>query len=920
MAKKVKLSHKEIERNLKIFKENPVDKEEIGYQLLMAFGKSEHDIRRYKRGLGIIKTFEGLLIKKLLAYRSCETPMLRASLQDALNDEKVVRAAPKIVVVSDGETIMAYDTREKETYDNLLSRLYLDYGFFYPIMGVERLHTVLESEADIRAAEKLAKLHDELRAFNNFETNEDLHDLNIFIARLLFCFFAEDTGIFESQMFSNAIEQYTKLDGSDLSDYLNEVFNIMDVRTPRTDVPNVIDQFPYVNGGLFSKHIKIPNMGARARRIILECGQLDWAKINPDIFGSMIQAVVDPEQRANQGMHYTSVPNILKVINPLFMDDLHHSFNVINDYFEQLKHLRDLGMISAKQFYEDCKPLIAKCDALRLRISKIKFFDPACGSGNFLIITYKELRLLEMQIFKLRQQCSAQQEICFINGSDITVDQFHGIEILDFPHEVAMLSLWIAEHQMNNLMHQNFGVNSKALPLHTITGIVCGNACQLDWDEVCPHTAYDEVYVFGNPPYLGARLQSPEQKEDMQYAMSDEIAFNNLDYIAVWFYKGANYIHSSNAQCAFVTTNSICQGEQVALLWPYIFNLNCEISFAYTSFKWSNNAKYNAGVTCSIVGLENENKGTKRIYNKDRIEVVTTINPYLSGGDAIIVKERTRSLSFDQQMSFGSMPNDNGHLLLSPYERDTIIKDYPESEKLILPILGSKEFIRGEIRYCLWITEGLLPLAQSIPPIASRIDKCRKVRENSTRQSTQRLAQKPYQFGEVRYKNSPSIIIPSVSSERRTYIPMGLLSPGTVIANSAFAIYDAPTWLFGVLMSKIHMAWVKAVGGRLETRYRYSAQLCYNTFPFPKLSEAKRKRLTEAAEDILVTRAMYVDKTLADLYDPDTMPQDLREAHDRLDGLVDSCYSTQPLHDDEERLSILFRLYGKMTLEEQSKP
>lgn len=920
MAKKVKLSHKEIERNLKIFKENPVDKEDIGYQLLMAFGKSEHDIRRYKRGLGIIKTFEGLLIKKLLAYRSCETTMLRASLQDVLNDEKVVRAAPKIVVVSDGETIMAYDTREKETYDNLLSRLYLDYGFFYPIMGVERLHTVQESEADIRAAEKLAKLHDELRAFNNFETNEDLHDLNIFIARLLFCFFAEDTGIFESQMFSNAIEQYTKLDGSDLSDYLNEVFNIMDVRTPRTDVPNVIDQFPYVNGGLFSKHIQIPNMGARARRIILECGQLDWAKINPDIFGSMIQAVVDPEQRANQGMHYTSVPNILKVINPLFMDDLHHSFNVINDYFEQLKHLRDLGMVSTKQYYEDCKPLIAKCDALRLRISKMKFFDPACGSGNFLIITYKELRLLEMQIFKLRQQCSAQQEICFINGSDITVDQFHGIEILDFPHEVAMLSLWIAEHQMNNLMHQNFGVNSKALPLHTITGIVCGNACQLDWDEVCLHTANDEMYVFGNPPYLGSKLQSKEQKADIGHTFGKLKNSKILDYISIWFERASRFIEGNKGKYAFVSTNSICQGEQVGVLWPQILNRKQEISFAYTSFKWSNNAKYNAGVTVVIVGVQNSENNVKYLYCKDKVTSGDVINPYLTMGTSIIVKKSTKTPEGLPKACFGSMPYDNGNLLMNKRERDSFVTKYPDYERLIRRIYGSEEFINDIPRFCFWIDDEDVDFAMQCPDLHDRIEKTRQVRLHSKDEGGRKLASKPYQFREHPDLDKPTIIIPRVSSENRPYIPMGLLHAGTVISDSAFAIYDAPTWLFGVLMSKMHMAWVKAVGGRLETRYRYSAQLCYNTFPFPKLSEAKRKRLTEAAEDILVTRAMYVDKTLADLYDPDTMPQDLREAHDRLDGLVDSCYSTQPLHDDEERLSILFRLYGKMTLEEQSKP
>lgn len=911
MAKKQKLSYQDTEAMLKVFQEREVPATEVGYEILKAFGKSEADVRRYREGKGVLSRYDGLLIKGLFAYREAPATLLTEVLEEMKRDTRVVKAAPKIVAVSDGETLLAYDMREKESYENPLNKLYCDFAFFYPLSGVERFVQACESPADVKAAEKLAKLHDALRVYNDFSSKDDLHDLNIFIARLLFCFFAEDTGIFEPNLFTGSIVRYTQDDGSDLSEYLDAAFNVMDVRERREDTLKIISQFPYVNGGLFSKRIRIPQMGAKARRIIVECGELDWKNINPDIFGSMIQAVVDPSVRANQGMHYTSVPNILKVINPLFMDELREEYKKLQRMVEEKERLWEVGELTDDQFHNVAKPLYMECRTLLGRMQKMKFFDPACGSGNFLIITYKMLRLLEIDVVRLMRKISP--DLDFVDTSYIALSQFYGIELLDFPHEVAMLSLWLAEHQMNKKFHENFGVTANALPLHNITQIVCGNACLLDWETICPHTAEEEVFVFGNPPYLGARLQNEAQKEDMRLATRGDIPCTELDYIATWFYKGANYIKGSAAQVAFVSTNSICQGEQVAYLWPYIFKQGVEIGFAYRSFKWTNNAKGKAAVICVIVGLRRNSPKLKYIYIENGYEQVDNISPYLTAGKSLAVQSRSTPLSDIPPIGFGSMPNDGGALLLTEPEKRDVVSRHPESEILFRQFYGAAEFIKGEVRYCLWITDDLKELAHSIPDVWKRVERCQTTREESKRAATRKLAAFPYKFGEVRHKDLDLIIIPATSSERRDYIPMGYLEAGSVVSNSAFAIYGAELWLFGLLESRMHMIWVRAIGGKLKTDYRYSAEVCYNTFPFPKLSEEKRARLTEAAEEVLLVRADHPGQTLAELYDPDRMPQDLRAAHSRLDDEVDSCYRGYPFADDEARLECLLKLYEKMT-------
>ena len=913
MAKKNQLGYKEIEERLLLLNNESLPADEIGYQLLYAFGKSERDIQRYKEGKGVLKTFDGLLIKGLFCYRGTSAARLTSTLELLKRDVQVQKAAPKIIAVSDGSTLLAYDLREKDTYENRVERVYCDFAFFYPLMDVERVHYVEESPADVKAAEKLAKLHDELRAYNEFRSDSDLHDLNIFITRLLFCFFAEDTGIFENNLFTDSVQRFTKPDGSDLTQYLDESFNVMDLSLRPSHIPSIVKQFPYVNGGLFSRRIQIPRMGAKARKIIIECGELDWKDINPDIFGSMIQAVVNPEERANQGMHYTSVPNIMKVINPLFMDELRGEYNKLNELYEQKRQMKDVGALNSKQFYDECKVVKRKCEALLKRMSRMKFFDPACGSGNFLIITYKCLRFLEMDILGLERKCTPEGEILFVDNSVISLNQFYGIELLDFPHEVAMLSLWLAEHQMNTKLNENFGVNTKALPLKNITQIVCGNACRIDWNTVCPHTAEEEVFVFGNPPYLGTKWQENTQKEDVDIVIPDNPIRRSLDYISCWFVLGAKYIKGTKAKYAFVSTNSICQGEQVFALWPWVSKNGVEIEFCHTSFKWENNAKNNAGVTCVIIGVANRSAITEKYIFSNKKTKVSNINFYLLDAPNIFVEHRSKPISDLPQMVKGSQPTDGGNLLLNSIERENVLAQFPELSPYIKQYMGADDLINGKLRYCFWLKDCPQTIIDNSPEIKRRLDGVRKSRLESTKEATRRQASTPQLFTEDRQPETDYLILPVVSSERRNYVPIAYNNKNIIANTNAQMIPDASTFVFGVVTSRIHNNWMKAVCGRLELRYAYSASIVYNTFPFPKISAEKKEEIKQAAEDVLVTREFYPDKTLADLYDPDKMPQDLRDAHEKLDDIVESCYPGYPFASDEARLECLFKMYEKMT-------
>lgn len=879
------ISYKEIEEKLKVFKEKPVTAENVGYALLKAFGMTKTSVERVRSGKMNLAHYDGILVKKKLAYQAASTEQLTSMLEDMKADAKIAKTSPCIIAVSDGNVILAYDPREHESYENKLSKLWLDFQFFYPLAGVEKYKGVAENLADVKAAEKMAKLYDEIRCCNEITTDEDVHNLNIFMTRLLFCFFAEDTGIFETNIFTDSIKRFTQDDGSDLSTYLAACFNVMD-KDLRIGIPSAIAQFPYVNGGLFRKHIAIPQMGYKARRIILECGELSWAEINPDIFGSMIQAVVTPDMRAGLGMHYTSVPNIMKLIGPLFLNDLYEAFDAAKDSEKKL-------------------------NALLVRLSKIKFFDPACGSGNFLIITYKELRKLEIQIWKRIREVTKQALIPFVN---IQLHQFYGIEIDDFCHETAILSLWLAEHQMNSLFRKEFDVRIQALPLRPSGNIVCGNACRVDWENVCPHSREEEVYIMGNPPYLGSSMQDEEQKNDKEFVFKELKSYKDLDYIACWFYLGAKYILDSTARYAFVSTNSICQGEQVAMIWKSIFEMDTEIFFAHTSFKWSNNAKSQAAVICIIVGVMCGSNKIKNLYIGNRLQKVFGITPYLiEGNNSIVVEKRGLTLSDFPDIRRGNSPTDDGNLIFTDEQRNYLVDKYPILNEYIKKYIGSIEFINGDQRWLLYLTDSDINKVEDIDEIKNRLDKVKEFRLRSKQSGTFALARFPYRYFYCSYMGTNTIIVPRVSSERREYIPIGFLDKNTMIADSAFAINDAQMWIFGVLTSKMHMAWVKTVGGRLKTDYRYSSQLCYNTYPFPKISDSKKKELESAAEEVLLVRAEHSEKTLAEMYDPDKMPQDLRDAHHTLDLIVESCYRKEPFISDEERLEHLFKLYETMT-------
>ena len=893
MAKKTKsFSHIKAQDALEVISQTNLTGEDLVYSLLRIFcDYGDGSIRRIREGVGNkAKDGRTILIPQVIAYRPKGELDFFDEIKQMQADVKIIKQKPRLYVVSDGKTIVAVDPKEQDIYENEVALMWKDFDFFYPLAGIEKIRNLEEADADVKSAELMAKIYDEIRRYNDVKDMTEVHNLNIFMQRLLFCFFAEDTNLFPGEnLFTNSIKQHTDEDGNDLAEFIDRAFWAMstDVAAVRDTLPKEFAVFPYVNGGLFAQRVPIPVLSRRTRVLIIKCGDFNWKGIHPDIFGSMIQAVVTPEMRAGLGMHYTSVPNIMKLIRPLFLDELYEEFAVAKDT-RDIKRLRKL----------------------LIRLGKIKFFDPACGSGNFLIVTYKCIRELEILIWQTLRELGEPE----LPMSNISLQQFYGIELDDFACDTATLSLWLVEHQMNNKFESAFGIRPNALPLRPSGNIICGNACRLDWNEVCPHTATEEVYVMGNPPYVGARLQSKEHKEDMEFAMQQDIAYNNLDYIVTWFYKGSNYIKDNKSKLAFVTTNSICQGEQVGLIWKYILSMGIEICFAYSSFKWSNNAKHNAGVTCTIIGLQSMSykHSPKYMFGNNEKKLVQNINPYLSIGSNVFIDRKNESISHFPVITFGSMPNDGGMLLLDEQEKEELIQENEMASRIIHKIYGSQEFIRDEKRYCLWITEDLLPIAYSISSIKNRIDECKRIRENSTRESTRLLATVPYKFGEIRYKESECIIIPAVSSERREYIPIGFLNVGTVVSNSAFAIYDAPLWLFGVLTSKMHMAWVKTVGGRLKTDYRYSAQLCYNPFPFPFIDDVQREKLGALAQEIIDVRDQHYEMALGEMYNPESMPEDLKEVHHCLDLAVDSCYRPEPFASDEERLECLFKLYTKM--------
>jgi hypothetical protein len=877
----------EIEQNVKEVLLNS-NQQTFLYDLLSAFGKPKAAINRLQTtgasGYNLSKDPNSVLWKGNVHYVVAQHADLEQVVDELRQSPATAKHKPRFFLATDFDKLSAYDTKTDERLNIEFVALTSHFHFFLPWAGMEKSKGTSDSPADVKAAEKMAKLYDLILADNPSLFDKHAHALNVFLSRVLFCFFAEDTEIFPAKLFSKSIESHTAKDGSDLREYLDKLFVVLD-EAKREKTPAYLKDFPYVNGGLFSERHEAPVFTKRSRELLIACGmELHWSEISPDIFGSMFQAVVDVKQRGNMGMHYTSVPNIMKVIEPLFLNDL-------------------------KAEFESAKTSQKKLLDLQKRISELRVFDPACGSGNFLIIAYKELRKLEIEILNQLSLLNKQTDFGL---SAIELNQFYGIELDDFAHEIAILSMWLAEHQMNLAFLKKFSKVTPALPLKASGKIVRGNAHELDWDDVCPSDG-GEVFVLGNPPYLGSSLQSEAQKHDMETILGELDGHKNLDYIAAWFYTAAKYISGKSAQAAFVTTNSICQGEQVSLLWPHIFDEGIEIGFAYHPFKWSNNAKKKAGVTCIIVGMRNESSAKKFIDKGETRKDAANINAYLIDYKNIFVRKRGRPLADLQPMSYGSKPADGGHLILLPEEKDAMVKSYPSASKYLKKLIGTDEFLYSTERWCLWIGDNEVAQASKIPPIAKRIADVRAMRLKSKKGPTREQAETAYKFGEVRFREtSSSILVPAHSSENRRCIPMGFLDGRSVVSNSAFLVMNASPFTLGILMSAMHMAWTRTVAGGLETRIRYSSGLVYNTYPLPPVTEANKKLISTCALRIIQQREEHSELALDDLYEPDRMPKGLADAHDALDAAVDRCHRSKPFSSEDERVVFLFKAYEDM--------
>ena len=886
------MSSHEIENSLKKIIAN-LNKDEFIYEFLIAYGISKSVVTRLKKGdQNRSKRENEVLYPKKIIFRVESSNNLLNAIDDIAQDAGVLKHSPRFAIMTDFKHLVAKDLKLGKALDIELKDLPKHYDFFLPLAGSEVYHSANDNEADRNAAYKMATLYDHLIEENPdiYQSKAQIHHLNVFLSRLLFCFFAEDTGIFpEDSIFTNTLVQHTDKNGKDTHSFLDKLFARLDSKDTK-NLPEFLKKFPYVNGGLFRDEILSPKFSAKARKILVELGELQWKNINPDIFGSMIQAVTIGEDRDELNKHYTSVPNILKLIKPLFLDE----------FYEELEKANTLNQLFK----------------LQNRIANAKFFDPACGSGNFLIITYKELRVLEIEIIKKIIELSNDYMLNTF-ASQIKISQFYGIEIDDFAHETAILSLWLAEHQMNIIFEERlfeYAEIASILPLKSTGNIKQGNATRLIWESVCPINIDDEVYVIGNPPFEGSRKQSAEQKSDLKHVFMTD--YKSLDYICAWFYLSANYIKNKNAKCALVSTNSISQGI-LADFWNRILVDNIEIGFAYPSFKWKNNAKGNAGVTVVIIGLRNLSNESKYLYGVQHRKLVKNINPYLEDKSNIIIKERTRPISKLPIMAYGNMPLEGCHLRLDEKEYEDI-KNIKGIDKFIRKVIGGDEFLSGINRYCFWIEDDDLNEALKFDFIRDKVEKVKKFREAGG-EVARTLVKRSHQF---RYRNSPKqeqIIVPCTSSEEREYIPCGIFDDSYISLNSVQTVYDAPPYIFGVVSSKMHILWVKAVGGKLETRPRYSAKLCYNTFPFPELNEKQKELLNQYVFDVLQARANHIGKTITWMYGQKTMPSDLKQAHQALDEAIEKCYRLQPFNSDSERLEYLFKLYEKMISEEDTK-
>ncbi len=791
-----------------------------------------------------------------------------------------------------------------------------------------------DESINIKAVEILGDLHDALAAGGYTG-----HDLERFLVRILFCLFADDTGLFEPDSFKLYIENRTAPDGSDLGLHLAQLFEVLNtpIKNRQANLDDMLAAFPHVNGELFKERLAFASFNRAMRDALLRCTEFDWSAISPAIFGSLFQGVMDPKERRQIGGHYTSERDILKVVNALFMDDLRAEFT---------KARRSKALL--KQFHR--------------KLGTLSFFDPACGCGNFLVITYRELRLLEIDVLKALFGKEVQQELDIQALSKVDVDAFTGIEIQEWPARIAEVAMWLMDHQMNVRLSEAFGLYFSRLPLRKAANIVLGNALRLDWKTILPPDQCS--YVLGNPPFVGKQFQEAAQKTDMKLIWGKVNGAGVLDYVTCWYAKAADYIQGSAICVGFVSTNSISQGEQVGVLWSALFQRGVNIHFAYRTFAWASEARGKAHVHVVIIGFGCFNLMGKRIYECDgdkiTCEEVRNISPYLLEGNDVVVMPRNKPLCSVPEMIFGSMPNDGGNLLLSDQEKTDLVNSEPQASRWIRPFLGSQEFINSERRWCLWLEEVEPRELRGMPQVLKRVEAVRKVRSESVRETTRKLAALPTLFGENRQPKSDYLLVPSVSSERRPFIPIGYLTSNVIASNLVNIIPDATLYHFGILTSTMHMAWVRQVCGRLKSDYRYSVKLVYNNFPWPRLEvggrtdkawplsvrethinflmtpydagipqetlppkvvsksglgrDAKKVAAVEAkAQAVLDARARYPLSTLADLYDPLTMPADLVKAHADLDRAVDRCYRPQPFTSERQRVEFLFALYESYT-------
>ena len=900
----------EIEEAISSLAEQPFDASEFPFLFLQAFGAKETTLRRLRSGDTNKSDIGGVLQTTNIHIKVAATGAVTDALKALKSSPATSRAKAKFILATDGVDFQAEDLNTGEVIVCEYRKFPEFFGFFLPLAGISTVKQIRESSFDIKATGRLNRLYVELLKDNpEWSTDARRHEMNHFMARLIFCFFAEDTDIFTREtLFTATVEQMSSKDSSDTHVVIEAIFKAMNTRSEdraSAGIPRWANVFPYVNGGLFSGSTDVPVFSKIARTYLLHIGGLDWKKINPDIFGSMIQAVADDDERGSLGMHYTSVPNILKVLNPLFLDDLREKLEEAGENPRKLLNLRS-------------------------RMSKIRVFDPACGSGNFLVIAYKQMREIEAEINKRRGEPERRSEIPLTN--------FRGIELRDFPAEIARLALIIAEYQSDVLYRGQKEALAEFLPLDANNWITCGNALVLDWLTICPPTGIGvsnrasdlfaspleqaqidfeneggETYICGNPPFKGSRKQTQQEKEDLERVFSGVTSkWKNVDYVGAWLLKAATYNDVCVAPFAFVATNSLCQGQQVPITWDLLLKRGFRIRFAHTSFTWSNLAANKAGVTVVAVGVDRELSGQRWIYSGGNRREVANINPYLTEHEITVISAQKKPLSVGISMDYGVYYSKSEGLILDVDSKDKLIREGLPS-KFVRRFLGSTEFINGKERFCLWIADEELSEAVSFGAVRERIESVRSDRLATEDKAVNKLASCPHQFRERKGDEASKIFVPIVSSENREYFPVGLADATVVPTNKAFYIPNGPLWALAILSSRLHLSWIDTICGRLRTDYSYSNTLGWNTFPVPNLTEKNKADLTRCAEDILLAREAHFPATIADLYDPDKMPADLKAAHDRNDEVLEAIYIGRRFRNDTERLEKLFELYTKMT-------